>query len=342
MSSERSAIPAPRAGRSWEWLFSQGLGFVCGQATVLLLAIGSVALAATRDGASAAIAMDDLRGFFTAPSAVHGWFYLLVPVLGLYALNTALATWRNVARKWRNGIRAPRFYAAAVIHVAFLTGLLAHAIGGLASVEGGRVMVGPGWGEIGAGRLARVTSLDVVRHADGSTKQIRADVEIRSPDGVIATRPVRYNGPISSGLGSDLLILLRPQAVPVLQLERGSDRCEVEVGSGCDLGGVRVELLYLHPPTQPDRGSFARVRIGAGAAGEESWLMPARDRRLADGSLLRVAGAGTRPGLLLQRRHAPGNPWALGASVLLAVGLALMWRRFLPAASAGGAGRERG
>ena len=139
MPSELRASAAAAGGRRWDWLFSQGLGVVCGQATVLLLAIGSVVLTATRDSASAAIAMDDLRGFFVAPSAVHTWFYLLVPILGLYALNTALATWQSVARKWRSGIRAPRFYAAAVIHVAFLTGLLAHAIGGLGGAHGGRV-----------------------------------------------------------------------------------------------------------------------------------------------------------------------------------------------------------
>jgi len=88
--AERPAA-AQRASRS-EWLYSQGLWIVCGQATVLILALGSVVLAATRDGASRAIAMDDLNGFFAAPAAAHLWFYLLVPVLGLYALNIFLAT----------------------------------------------------------------------------------------------------------------------------------------------------------------------------------------------------------------------------------------------------------
>jgi len=126
--AERPAA-AQRASRS-EWLYSQGLGIVCGQATVLLLALGSVVLAATRDGASRAIAMDDLNGFFAAPAAAHLWFYLLVPVLGLYALNIFLATVRSVYRKWCDGLRDPRSYAAAVIHVAFLVALFAHLVGG--------------------------------------------------------------------------------------------------------------------------------------------------------------------------------------------------------------------
>ena len=62
--------PPPRAARLG-WLRSQGLGLVCGFATVALLAIGSVVLTATRDGASAAIQMDELRGFFDPPHAAH-------------------------------------------------------------------------------------------------------------------------------------------------------------------------------------------------------------------------------------------------------------------------------
>ena len=111
----------------------------------MLLAIGSVVLAATREGASAAISMDDMRGFFDAPSVVHLWFYLLVAVLTLYALNTTLATCQNVAKKWRAGIRTPRFYAPAMIHVAFLIGLLAHGVGGVGGEELDQLMVGPGW-----------------------------------------------------------------------------------------------------------------------------------------------------------------------------------------------------
>jgi hypothetical protein len=319
----------------WGWLSSQGLGVLCGQAAVILLAIGSVVLAATRNGASAMIRMDDVRGFFVAPSAVHLWFYLLLPVLGLYALNITLATWQNVTGKWRNGIRAPRFYAPAVVHVAFLTGLLAHLIGGLGGAELGWVMVGPNWGDLGDGRQARVTALDVERHPDGSTKQVRASVEVRDSEGTVSPAVVHYNGPLSRGLGRDLLLLIRPEAVPAVRLVRGPFRCEVEVEGSCDLGGVHAELLYLHPPPQQGQRAFARVRVrdAGGGATEVFWLIPRRSKQLADGSLLSLGGTETRPGILLQRRHAPGDPWALLASILLTIGMAMMWRRFVPAGS---------
>jgi hypothetical protein len=256
-----------------------------------------------------------------------------LPVLGLYALNITLATWQNVTRRWRNGIRAPRFYAPAVIQVAFLAGLLAHLIGGLGGAELGRVMVGPTWGDLGDGRQARVTALDVERHPNGSTKQIRASVEVRDSEGTVSPAVVHYNGPLSRGLGRDLLLLIRPEAVPAVRLVRGPLHCDVEVEGSCDLGDVRAELLYLHPPPQRGRSAFARVRVrdAGGGATEVFWLIPGRPKPLADGSLLSLGGAETRPGILLQRRHAPGDPWALLASILLTIGMAMMWRRFLPA-----------
>lgn len=325
--------PAPAAdGGRWAWLSSQGLGVLCGQATVALLAIGSVVLASTRDGVSSQIAMDDIRGFFDPTSPVHLWFYLLVPVLALYALNTALATWQNVARKWRNGARAPRFYAPAVIHLSFLTGLLAHGVGGLWGGEVGRVLVGPAWQDLGGGRHARVVSMDVEPHPDGAMKQIRANVEIRDDAGGTTTARVRYNGPLSRGLGSDLLLLIRPHRVPAVRLARGEDRCTLEVEGRCDLGGLQVELLYLHPPLRAGQSAFAQLRaqgVDAGAP-EVFSLAPHQPKQLADGSPLSLEAIEARPAILLQQRHAPGNPWALLASVLLVLGLAMMWRRFVP------------
>jgi hypothetical protein len=332
MLSDPRASATGAGGRRWAWLSSQGLGVLCGQATVILLAIGSVVFAATRDGASARIAMDDIRGFFDPASVIHLWFYLLVAVLTLYALNTTLATWQNVVRKWRDGVRAPRFYAPAVIHLAFLTGLLAHGVGGLWGGELGRVLVGPAWKDLGDGRQARVVSLDVESHPDGAMKQIHARVETRGAAGAVTPALVRYNGPLSWALGSDLLLLIRPHAVPAVRLARGEHRCDLEVEGGCDLGGLRVELLYLHPPLRAGQGAFAQLRAQGADAGEPEVfsLTPGQPRALADGSLLSVEAIEARPAILLRRRHAPGNPWALLASAFLVLGLAMMWRRFGP------------
>jgi hypothetical protein len=321
-----------RPGSRWAWLWSQGLGVVCGQATVLLLALGSVLLAATRDGASASIAMDDLRGFFVEPSVAHAWLYLLLPVLGLYGLNTLLATWRNVVAKWRNGTRMPRAYAAPVIHVAFLIGLLAHLVGGLWSHEARPLLVGPGWLDLEDGREARVTALRIEHLPDGGVKQVWATLEVREAGGHVSEATVSYNGPLSSGLGSDLLLLARPTSVPgAARLAKGpAGRCRVEVDAACDLGGMQARLLYLQPPGRRSGGALARVRVRASphSPADELWLAQGRPQSLPDGTWLTLEGIESRPAILLRRRHAPGNPWALLASLVLVLGLGMMWRRF--------------
>jgi hypothetical protein len=191
----------------WEWLRSQGLGLVCGLATVALLAVGSVVLTATRDGASAGIHMDDLRGFFDPPRAVHLWFYLLLPVAALYALNTVLATWDTVSRKWRGGARAPAAYAASIVHVGFLLALAAHAAGGFLGGDGRSVVVASWWQEVPGFGEARLLSLDVDALPDGMPRSARARLELRDAKGAVREEIVGYNEPLSAGAGARLALL---------------------------------------------------------------------------------------------------------------------------------------
>jgi hypothetical protein len=243
-------MPSDSAPR-WGWLRSQGLGLACGLSTAGLLAIGSVVLAATRDGASAGIHMDDLRAFFEPPRAVHLWLYLLVPVCALYALNTVLATWDTVVRKWRAGARAPGAYAASVVHVGFLLALVAHAAGGLWGRDGGGVVVSRAWQPVPGFGEVRLVSLDVDSLPGGMPRAARARLEVRDGSGGIREEEVGYNAPLSGGAGARLALL-------------------------SDLGRLR-------------------------ATGE--------------------------PAILLRVREAPGNPWALAAALVMAAGVALLWRK---------------
>jgi hypothetical protein len=328
--SEAQARPSP-----WDWLASQELGILCGLSTVALLAVGSIVLAATRDGASAAVGMDDVRVFFEQPSPVHFWFYLLFALLPLYALNTLLATWKSVSQKWRYGVRAPRLYAASLLHIAFLFGLLAHLVGGFASKEMGQVMVGPAWTELGNGRQARVTDLEVSRHPDGSTRQVWAKLDVRSKKGQLESSFVHYNGPLSTGFGSELFLLTRSGRLPVAKLARGNTHCVAAQEASCLLGDVEVAVLYLEVPPG-GQGAMARVQVADGSLRRRRtfWLFQGRPEPLDDDTTLTLAAIEQRPAVLLRHRRAPGNPWALLASVLLVAGLLLMWRRFLPNRSA--------
>lgn len=239
------------------WLRSQGLGLLCGFGTVLMLAVGSVVLSATRDGASASVGLDDLRGFFAPPSWSHGWLYLLAAVAALYALNTLLATWDTVTRRWRAGVRAPGAYAASIIHVGFLVAMFGHALGGFTSEDFEPVVVTERWSEVPGFGAARLLTLEIDAMPDGMPRSARATLAVRGPDGELRREIVDYNEPLSRGFGSRLALL-------------------------ADLG--RVDL----------------------------------------------PGLGPRPAILLRPRKTPSNPWALASSVLVGLGLAMMWRRLVP------------
>ena len=339
------AGPASPRGDRLSWLRAQGLGVCCGLATVVLLAAGSIVIPLTRDGASQDLAFDEIRPFFTSPSATHLWFYLLIPVLGLFALNAVLATWHHVLRKWRAGQRGPSAYAPAVIHLSFLAALLAHLVGGLFNHETGRVVVGPTPAPLGDGRLARTVSVDVDRLPGGMPKTVRAVLEVTPAGGGAPTRHVvGYNQPLSRNLGTDLHLLQDLGRVEgAARLQSGDLECEATVGESCQLGRVRVWLRALEHPAPGTDMVLARLaveRAGAdadvgargappeGAAVTEHRLMPGGAILLADQTPLRLASIEPRPAVALRGRHAAGNPWALAAAVLLGLGVLLMGRRF--------------
>jgi hypothetical protein len=195
-------------------LRSQGFGIAMGLSTVGLLAVGSFAMVATADGVSAGVAMDDLTAFFRPVSPWHLWLYLLFPVLLLYGLSTLLSTWDSVLSAWRAGRRRLSAYAPALLHLAFLGTLAAHGLGGFWGAEAGVVRVGPWWTDLPDGRQARAVEVVTDPHPDGSPRQVTATLEVRSPGGDVQTVSVAYNRPLTSGLGRDLLLMVRALQMP--------------------------------------------------------------------------------------------------------------------------------
>lgn len=205
----------PAGASRFAWLRSQGLGLLCGFGTVLLLAVGSVILSATRQGASAAVGFDDLRGFFAPPSWVHWWFYALGALAGLYALNTLLATWDTVVRKWRAGVRALGPYAASVIHVGFLLAMFGHALGGFTSKDHEPVIVTERWSQVPGFGEARLLTLEVDSMPNGMPRSARATLALREVDGATSQEIVDYDQPLSRGFGGHLALLAEVGQVDV-------------------------------------------------------------------------------------------------------------------------------
>ena len=69
---------------------------------------------------------------------------------------------------------------------------------------------------------------------------------------------------------------------------------------------------------------MARVVLGD----RSGWVMQGQATPVDSGPPLMLIEATVEPGLAVRLRHAPGNPWALLAAILLTAGIALMWRRF--------------
>jgi hypothetical protein len=323
-------IGSPRAPAPdrWRWLRSQGLGLVCGFGTVLLLAVGSVIMAATREGASARIQLDDLSAFFAPPRATHWWLYLLFPLAGLYALNTTLATWENLARRWRQGQRSPTAYAAAVVHLGFLLALVAHGVGGFGSVDRGLAVVGPGFQPLPAFGEARLVTLEVDALPGGMPRTVRAALEVRSGPGAAPVRAeVGFNQPLSEGFGARLALLQEFGQAPSARFSSLGTRCELLEGQRCVLDGVPIELAALaQVPGSPGLTALVRAS-GPDGATVERWLSPGGLLPLARGRPLSLDQVGEAPAVLLRVRETPGNPWALLSALVLSCGVAFLWRR---------------
>jgi hypothetical protein len=207
--------------RGLAFLRSQELGLLCGLAVVVLLAVGSFVVAATCDGASAGLRTDELLPFFQHPSPWHFWLYLLVPVLGLYALNTTLCTWDTTLDRWRKGQRSPWQHGPAIFHVAFLFALLAPLVGGFGSRLGETLVVGAEWTPLGDGRVARLGDVRPEFHPNGQLKQLTVtlDVAAEGRDVPDSTVQVAFNRPLSSGWGSRMWFLAGVDEGPVVYLQ---------------------------------------------------------------------------------------------------------------------------
>ena len=318
-------MPSEAAPRRDPWIASQGLGMLCGQATVLLLAVGSVVLARTKDGVSADIQMDDIRPFFDPFSAWHAWFYALLGVLALYGVNTAWCTTLSVVRRWRAGQRRATAYAGALMHVGFLIGLIAHLVGGLGGVERGQVLVagelaplGPGWPG-----LARLVDLEVDHHPDGSPRTVLARVELRDGDRVHEQK-LAFNRPLTRAGGADLLLLQSHGTTGAAVITAGDERCVVVQRQRCRLAGTEV---VVH-----------RLLLDGGHWGAEPVAVVNGTVFLVQGRPTRVDGADERltleavreqPYVVLRSRHSPGAPLALLMVAVFCLGMTLMGRRWL-------------
>ncbi len=322
-------MPSERGFKSrlWALLVSQGLGVTCGLATVFLLAVGSVALVASREGASAGIQGDDIRPFFEQPSLWHTWFYLLVVVLAVYGLNVFLCTCRTVWLRVKAGVTAPSAYGAALMHTGFLFALLAHLVGGWGGSEGAPIALTDNWVPLTETVEARLEGVTPVTHPDGSTKQIYADIQWRRGEqGVVHDATISYNGPLTENWGSRLFLLAGVRKNLVARISDGQETCTAAAGRPCRLGERLLFIAGIHLSGHWGNRPMAVVRSAFPQSKASFFLIAGRKEERPDGTKLELVGLEEAPVVIVRHRYAPGNPWALLASVVLVVGMILFGR----------------
>ena len=326
MPSEASGVSAPSR---WSWLWSQGLGLGLGQATVGLLGIGSVVISATRGGASAGVRLDELGGFFSPPGWTHAWLYLLLPVVALYALNTLLCTWQSVLARWRRGTRDLAAWAPSVIHLAFLFALLSHLVGGFHNREGESLTLTRSWTALEDGRRVRLVHLETELTSTQKVKAIHATLEVADLAGPTEQTVIGYNQPLSSGLGSDLLLVSQAGQLMAATFTYEGEQCRTEVPGECMLGGARLLAQALRESTHWGSKQVAVLRLEEPGVPAESFpLAQGAARTLASGKSLTFEGVAVEDAVEVRRRLAPGHPFAAISAVVLVVGLAMMGRRW--------------
>ncbi|MDF1561850.1 MAG: hypothetical protein P1V51_02330 [Deltaproteobacteria bacterium] len=313
-------------------LRSQGLGVICGQLSVLLLGVGSVLIAARRQTTYADLALDDLRFFFERPSPWHLWFYLLLGVMVVYALNTVLCTWQNVASRIRMRVKSPALYAPAVMHLAFLAALLAHLIGGVWGRTLPTRVVGPEWSELPWGVSARTVGMSTRQHPDGSFAGVAIELEYRLEGKEELRRgTLGFNQPVVLDASRKVLLIGGFQERPVAAvLSLGERRCELLTGGEpCPLGRQRVQLLGIE--RAQGLGTVARFQVldPHGSASTTFGAWPGLTHTLPDGTAVKLEAIESRAFVGVSGREMPGNLWALLGTALLGLGVLLHGRRWL-------------
>lgn len=310
-------------------LRSQGLGIFCGLSTVVLLAIGSFVLVGTADDASASIHMDDIRGFFNKPSWVHSWFYLLIPLFLLYALNTLLATWHTITRKLLRATRAWASYGPPLLHVSFLFALLAHLCGGVFAQELPPAVVAGVFRPLHENLEVRTVKIDREVLANGMPKHTRVHLELRRPNGSVDNAVVDYNQPLSEVFGYRLYLLGEAGQVPVVSLRVGDATCQAAEHDSCAVGDATITISAV---SVDNRTGVSSTMASVSHKGTTTAIRFTKGRVVTlanglEGSLERIE---VQPAVLLRGRISPGNPLALLSAVLLGLGLLAMTKRWVP------------
>jgi hypothetical protein len=113
----------------------------------------------------------------------------------------------------------------------------------------------------------------------------------------------------------------------VAEITSGKARCAASLGQKCVIAGRTLQVLGLHHSGHWGKTPMAVVRDLA-TTDNSFFLMAGKEHALPGGGKVKLAGLSDSPLVILRRRHAPGTPWALVASIIMALGIVMFGRRW--------------
>lgn len=309
-------------------------GFILCLLVIACLIWGSVAMELHPDRYPA-FSFLDLRQYFLPVQAVHAWLYALVAAFALFGLNLAACLVNSIARLIKNPGSGLKSAAALLFHLALTFTLLAHLYEGLAA-SAGQTMIPQQPVELPGIGHARLETVEVINHPDGSMKDARATLHIERPDGGQLREVIAFNEPAILDGGRRQIVMLTTQKIPAGAVIRGErDGQELSLRTN-EPQAVGNGLLVLQRLVQDRAGTpYAQLLWRAGD-GSQQQLFMALDPRLEpqarvelDGAAYRFERRLERPFIVAITRHNPAIPLMIASLALAtaAVLLLLLWMR---------------
>ncbi|MDR4507666.1 MAG: hypothetical protein MRJ65_05425 [Candidatus Brocadiaceae bacterium] len=307
---------------------SQKFGIITGFTITGLLIIGSLIMN-YRPGQYTGLSGDDLTFFFNQKKPIHIWFYLLFLAFIFYGVNTFLCTLDSVLRKIKGNVKKVSLYGASVVHIGFITTLLAHLIGGLYSSSKPPVTIGAEWTDMGGFEM-KVTDLKTSSYPNGMPKKIVTYVAVRK-DGVEYSDTLGYNNPVLLQNGVTA-VLMRDYGMMAsgAVLDVDGRRLDVNIGESFDARGVQMRVTNVYMPPQYRYPVIKLVSVSEDDKVHSTHLpIGESNGQMVFGVKVAFTDIKSAPGVLAGIKENPSIPLSLVTVLFFSVGMGLVILRIV-------------
>ncbi|MGQ3685994.1 MAG: hypothetical protein ACUBOA_13465 [Candidatus Loosdrechtia sp.] len=305
-------------------LKSQKLGITIGFAVPGLLIIGSLIMSFLPNHYRG-LSGEDITFFFNNKKPIHLWFYLLFFACIIYGINTFLCTLDSIIKKAKRGVKKIPLYGAAIVHIGFITTLVAHLIGGLYSSTEPPVLVSDEWANVGGAEM-RVTNLETSSYPNGMPKIIKASVTVRK-GGTEYQDTIGYNNPILLRQGVSAVLMQNYGMIPSGALLKIDDRfCNMKIGEPFTINNSQMRIADIHIPQYRFRDPEISLLYTTENQGRQHAFIPMGEGngKKINGATIAFLDIKSVPGVLVYVKNNPSIPLTFVTILFFSAGLILV------------------